>query len=55
MQRLELALGYIRRKRWEAEIQAVQIWNVLGRSLAKGKEPQMISPEQMMARLGFKG
>lgn len=50
--RAELVIGYIRRKRFEAELQATEIWNVLGKAMSKEKEPAMISPEQMVARFG---
>ena len=36
---LELTLAYQRRKQWEAELFAANIWNLLGKALSKKGDP----------------
>ena len=55
---LELTLAYQRRKKWEADLQAASIRNLLGRALSKKDETLDLTEEDdaavdaFMARFG---
>lgn len=54
--------AYIRRKRWEAKIQAFEIWKLLGEAMADGKTGESgksegrrrVGPKEFMREAGVK-
>jgi len=59
-----LQAAYIRRKRWEARLQAVEVWNVLGQVMGNESEPapcaistcgrryQRVSSDALLTKMG---
>ncbi len=55
VQQAELVTAYLRRARFEARLQAVEVVNMLGQAMTKGdKTRQRVAPEALLAELGMK-